>query len=272
MDSDANTKLQDRIDRLEDFLQRLTAYSKAREKGWRGRRIDFSLDSYETPEDLAGLKSEINRRVVAVRRMVLEAGALKLVTYIDPPVAGRGQHFVDVFENVFGGMHDHAFLPHALEQVERAIGAYQAMLVDPSLFATAKDSLDIVGAVNRSLRPSFATPPDNERAVQDAVEQILRTLGVAYHRDKEVAPIGPTSFKPDFTIESLDLAIEIKLATRTHTATQIQRELAEDIAAYRTKWRHLLAIVYDCGEIRDPEQLKRENEAHFGVTVIITKH
>lgn len=137
------------------------------------------------------------------------------------------------------------FLPYAATHTERGIGAYEAMKEDPDLFVATKQTIDIVDAINRSLRPAFKDLPKSEREVQDEVEQILRVLGTDYVRDKEVAPVGPTFFKPDFTVNLLDLAIEVKFAKDTHGASEVQREIAEDVAGYRTKWKHLLVVVYD---------------------------
>ena len=104
------------------------------------------------------------------------------------------------------------------------------------------------------------------------METIFNALGVVYVREKGVAPIGPRAFHPDFTVPDLDLAIEVKLATASHRASAIQEEIAADISAYRTKWRHLLIIIYDNGVITDPYQMRRDNMKYFGVSVIIVKH
>ena len=68
------------------------------------------------------------------------------------------------------------------------------------------------------------------------------------------------------------MAIEVKLAQKSHGVKDIQEELAADISAYKIKWKHLICVIYDNGVISDPEKLRRENMIHFGVTVIIVKH
>jgi len=175
----------------------------------------------------------------------------------------------------------HSGVDFIADQVLQAVGKYLRLTRPPRPLgasasavanASPKSGTAIVDAITRALRPAFKEPPTNERDVQDQIEQILRVLGVDYHRDKEVAAVGPTSFRPDFTIASQDLAIEVKFANDRHSAAAVQRELAEDVAGYRTKWKHLLAVVYDLGAIRDPEQMRRQNEAHFGVCIVIVKH
>lgn len=88
-----------------------------------------------------------------------------------------------------------------------------------------------------------------------------RSLQSDPRRSNPILPSSPWSWP-----------IEVKFANDRHLAAAVQRELAEDVTAYKTKWKHLLAVVYDLGVIQDPEQMKRENEAHFGVTVVIVKH
>jgi hypothetical protein len=95
---------------------------------------------------------------------------------------------------------------------------------------------------------------------------------VAFTREQDTAPVGARAFKPDFVIEELDLAIEVKLAKPGHSESKIQEELAADIAAYRTRWRHIIFVVYDLGVIADPDRMRRENMRHFGVSVLIIKH
>lgn len=132
----------------------------------------------------------------------------------------------------------------------------------------------IIGAVARSLQPAFETPPTSEKEVQREIEKILRTLGLAFHREKERAPLGPTAFIPDFTLPDFSLAIEVKLAKPGgHGEAAIQRQLAEDSAGYGTQWAELLVIVYDSGGvIRDPERMRLACEKQLGVRIVVVKH
>jgi hypothetical protein len=64
----------------------------------------------------------------------------------------------------------------------------------------------------------------------------------------------------------------VKLATEKHSPSAIQEEIAADITAYKTRWKHLLFVIYDTGVIADPYQMRRENMRLFGVSVVIIKH
>ncbi len=162
----------------------------------------------------------------------------------------------------------------AKDAVEQAIGVYQHMLSSPELMLTrSNDALDLESALKRALRPSFtAGPPTREKEVQDAVELILIALGTIYTRDTEVAPVGGKSFKPDFILERMDLALEVKLSKPSHGAAAIQEELAADVAAYATKWKRILFVVYDLGAIANPHQFESDNLKKLQAPVIIVKH
>jgi hypothetical protein len=64
----------------------------------------------------------------------------------------------------------------------------------------------------------------------------------------------------------------VKLAKPSHNESRVQEELSADIAAYRTRWRHIVFVIYDLGVIADPDRLRRENMRLFGVNVLIVKH
>jgi hypothetical protein len=139
--------------------------------------------------------------------------------------------------------------------------------------AKAQEATDIEAAINRALRVSFPERPSNEREVQDRIETILASIGVDYRREKDRTAIGPTTFIPDFTIESLGMALEVKVARTGQGAAEIQRQIAQDVTAYGTKWPHRIFVVYDCdGMIQDPMQFERDNKKHFNVRVVVVKH
>ncbi|HAG83136.1 MAG TPA: hypothetical protein DCL61_18720 [Cyanobacteria bacterium UBA12227] len=227
------------------------------------------------PKERSELRYFINRNLIAVRNAVREAGTLKLIT-IGPPsaVGGLVVRDADPFENLFEEFWGISPIPVAIDSIEQAIGVYEHMQSEPGLVSLfRKEVIDIESGIERALRPAFrANRPNSEKAVQDAIENILNALGVSFVRDREVAHVGGKAFKPDFTVGELDLALEVKLATESHGVSKIQEEIAADISAYRTKWRYLIFVIYDLGVIDDPYQLRREHIKLFGVPVVIVKH
>lgn len=127
-------------------------------------------------------------------------------------------------------------------------------------------------AMHRALRSHITAAPAHEREVQDAVERILRTLGVSHVREHERTLVGARAFAPDFTVAASDLAIEVKLCTKTRKPSQIQEEIAADVAAYGTRWSRVLVVVYDCGMLPDPVGFAADNESKLGVRMLVLKH
>lgn len=68
-----------------------------------------------------------------------------------------------------------------------------------------------------------AAAPENESEVQTVVETILNSMGLEFTREMEVVPVGAKTFKPDFVVAGLDLAIEVKLAQRNRGAKERAR-------------------------------------------------
>jgi len=225
--------------------------------------------------DPTELRSYLNRNLFAVRAIVLDAGTIKTLTIAPPPaIGGMILRNVDPFENLFEDFYGMSVVPTAIDCIEQAIGVYEVRQSEPGLIERpGRESLDFEAAIERALRPTFREgPPTSERNVQDAIENILNALGVEFEREREVAPVGAKFAKPDFVVGSLDLAIEVKLAKKGHGPAAVQEEINADISAYRTKWRHLLFVVYDLGVIKDPYNFRLANLRLFGVGLVVVKH
>ena len=241
-------RVEDRIRLLEDFLAALGEWSKP-----------------PPSTNLEDVRRRLNRMVVAVRQALLD------VQVVAKALVGNIE--VDILANLFHKIGDQRVIWWAGDSVQQAIGVYESLRRDDGLVRIeTPQAIDVLTAIERALRPAFDAAPKREREVQDEIETILRAVGANYQREVEAAPVGPTHFKPDFTVEAESLAIEVKLANDNHGAAAVQRELVEDVAAYGTKWKSIFFIVYDCGAIQDPEQFRRENQKLFGARVLIVKH
>lgn len=226
-------------------------------------------------EDQTELRKRINKMLIPARMAVVEAGAMKLMTIGPPPaVGGVVPQNIDPFQNFFASFYGISLIGTVIDSVDQAIGVYEQALKSSDLVSfDSKDALDIETAIERALRPSFRNQkPKNEAEVQEAIEDILNAVGVDFVRDKEVAPVGPKASRPDFTIEAMSLAIEVKLAKEGHGASDIQEEMNADITAYKTKWKRLMFIIYDLGVVADPHRMIRENQRLFGISVLVIKH
>lgn len=127
-----------------------------------------------------------------------------------------------------------------------------------------------------NLRRAIFETPTHERAVQNAVEQLLigRGLvkGLDYDREVGRVKVSIKEVVPDFILPKISLAIEVKLARSDSKAKALVDEINADIQAYGRAYGRLLFIVYDLGTIRDPVEFTRDLESVEGVEAIVVKH
>jgi len=126
------------------------------------------------------------------------------------------------------------------------------------------------------LRSAVFSPPNNERDIQNAVEQLLIGRGLRkgedYDRETGRVKVSSKEVVPDFILMKLGLAIEIKLVPRRERIGMVIDEINADIVAYSRKYRSLLFVIYDMGHIRDETEFRRDLEHSPNVSVVIVKH
>ncbi len=218
-------------------------------------------------EDRTTIRSAINLQLRPAGMAVVKAGIRKTLS-------GPGFDNIDPFTNIFLTVEGNVMMVHARDAAEQAIGIYAQMLSDPKLMLNlSNDALDLEAAIERAIRPTFREgPPQDEKAVQDAVQNTLNALGILHSREREAVSIGGKSFKPDFIIEALDMAVEVKYARGNRGPADLQEEMAADVAAYSTRWTRILFVVYDNGTIADPYQFRIDNIRKLQTSVVIVKH
>lgn len=126
------------------------------------------------------------------------------------------------------------------------------------------------------LRSAVLRPPEKERVVQDAIEQVLIGRGLVkgqdYDRETGRVKVSTKEVIPDFILLKLGLALEVKLISEPGRAKTVVDEINADIMSYSRAYRQLLFIVYDMGFIRIEEEFRRDLEASGRVSVVIVKH
>ena len=126
------------------------------------------------------------------------------------------------------------------------------------------------------LRPAMLEPPDSEKDVQDTVERLLIGRGLQkgqdYDRETGRVKVSSKESVPDFILPRLEEAVEIKLVKDRRRIREVIDEINADIAAYSTKYLHLLFIVYDLGQIQDEVEFRHGLENDRNVQVIVVKH
>lgn len=148
-----------------------------------------------------------------------------------------------------------------------ALAAY----VQSKLGAAEKESDAVADLILAKLRSAMFKDPDDEDDVQDAMEIIFNARGLDYRREKVTIEYSSKQFIPDFTFESLDLAVEAKLCKSVAKEKAIVDEINADIPAYQTRYARMIFVVYDLGFIRDVDKFKSDIEGNPGVRVLAIK-
>ena len=130
----------------------------------------------------------------------------------------------------------------------------------------------IINIAERKLRKTIRGKPTYEKEIQNAFENLLIGTDVPYSRETERIEYSSKAYTPDFTIQKIDLAIDIKLCARERREKEIIAEINDDILAYQTKYGNLFFIVYDVGFIRDTDRFIGAFEKNQNVIVKVVKH
>ena len=126
------------------------------------------------------------------------------------------------------------------------------------------------------LRAAIHAEPKHESDVQDAVEALLigRGLqkGTEYDREVGRVKVSAKEVIPDFILPRLSIGLEVKLIKTRERVGAAVDEINADIRAYAKKYKTLLFIVYDLGQIRDEVEFKQDLEDPGNVVIIVVKH
>jgi len=120
------------------------------------------------------------------------------------------------------------------------------------------------------LRKLIRTTPKNEKEVQEKYEDLLIAYNINYSREFPHIEYSSKKYIPDFSIEKIDLAIEIKLCRKDEKSFISQ--INDDILAYKTKFKNIIFVIYDLGQIRDVENFKGSFEKHQDIIIQIIKN
>ena len=120
-------------------------------------------------------------------------------------------------------------------------------------------------------RAAIFEDPKREKDVQNVLEILFRARDIDYRREKITIPYSSKTFVPDFTFESLDLALEVKLCRVAGNEKAIIDEVNADIPAFQTRYKSVIFLVYDLGHIRDVGLFKSGIESNADVYVQVIK-
>jgi len=103
------------------------------------------------------------------------------------------------------------------------------------------------------------------------VETIFRVRGLDYRREAQTVSYSTKRYIPDFTFDSLGLAVEIKLCNRDGREKEMIDEINADIIGYQSNYERILFAIYDLGFIRDVTLFRSSIELQAGVRVTVIK-
>jgi len=132
--------------------------------------------------------------------------------------------------------------------------------------------LSVLNLAEQKLRKVIRDKPDNERQVQDAFENLLIGADISYGREVDSIEYSSKTYTPDFSLQKINLAVEVKLCSRAEREKELPEEINDDILAYQTKYQNLLFVIYDLGYIRDQDRFSGSFEEHQNVTIRVIKH
>ncbi len=147
-------------------------------------------------------------------------------------------------------------------------GVYEGKNTAPESSALVR----IIGLIERKLRKAIRQKPEREKEIQDAFETLLVGADIGYSRETDSIVYSSKTYKPDFTFEPIDLALDLKLCNRGDREKEIIAEINDDILSYKTKYGNVFFVVYDLGFIRDVERFSETFEANDGVFLRVVKH
>jgi hypothetical protein len=127
--------------------------------------------------------------------------------------------------------------------------------------------------IGSNLRRLVREHPDNEKKIQDHLEDLLALMGYKFEREQVSIPYSTKSYKPDFTSEELNTAIDVKLCNTPADEKNIIDEINADILGYKQRYKNLLFVVYDMAVIRKiREYILDIEKSNPNVTVLVIKH
>lgn len=140
---------------------------------------------------------------------------------------------------------------------------------------TAPEASLLIKTINlaeRKLRKVLRAPPANEKALQEAFENLMIGADIPYSRETKSIEYSSKTYTPDFTVDRADLAIELKVCLDGNREKTLPGEINDDILAYRQEYGNLLFVIYDTGNIRDVDRFAANFEEQDNVVVRVVKH
>ena len=225
--------------------------------------------------------------ILSITEEIFGEGSRIYLSIKSLPWQRTGEFIVDPFVQGTMDINEGARIIHHkayLEQLDTAKGLLEAGIDQINLRGidrvyelrnTPKESSEIVRILDlaeNKLRKTIREAPISERSIQDKFEDLLIARDVEYLREQEKIVYSSKTYHPDFCFPKIDTVVEIKFCNNQDREKSIISEINDDVAAYKSKYRTVIFVVYDLGYIRDIDRFKDDIEAQDGVVLKVIKH
>jgi hypothetical protein len=230
------------------------------------------------------LRSQINRSVNRVCKVVTETGCLKLISVAPPPaIGGFIIRNANPFDNVLGDYHGMSPIPDIEDMLDCAIGVLESPEYLEQLLETIEETGEnteqqklTVKALQRVLQlcrrfhlvarqlqarhSSRSTlMVEDEYDVQDLFGSLLRLDFDDVRKEEWTPSYAGKSARVDFLLKRENIVIEIKKTRASLAAKEVGDQLLIDIGRYKAHpgCNTLVCFVYDPeGRIGNPAELE----------------
>jgi len=144
--------------------------------------------------------------------------------------------------------------------------------IQPKLATSEIQIETLIETIRVNLRAAIFELPTKEKEIQNALDIILRSRGYIFLREKVTIQYSSKNYIPDFTIDSLDLAIEVKFCNAAGKEKTIIDEINADVVGYKEKYPNILFVVFDVGQIRDEALFSKDIKGNPGVKALVVKY
>ncbi|NJL88961.1 MAG: hypothetical protein HC916_03510 [Coleofasciculaceae cyanobacterium SM2_1_6] len=250
-------------------------------------------------ESKSEIRSQINRSVQQVRKVILETGCLKLITIAPPPaIGGLIIHNLDPFNNVLENYYGRSKIPAVEDMIDSAIGVLESHDYLDHLLKSVEEPEEITEQqklkalkrvlqlcrrfhlVTKQLQSRYSSRPtlmvQDEYDVQDLFGSLLRLDFDDIRKEEWTPSYAGKSARVDFLLKRENIIIEIKKTRASLTAKEIGYQLLIDIGRYKVHpgYNTLICFVYDPeGLIGNPAELEDDLSGlhdRISVHVVIT--
>jgi hypothetical protein len=202
---------------------------------------------------LAHQIEQLFRAIVMIHEGLEQARSLAAFEKGFAPLKKR-LHVVEFFD----GDRDMAFSP-GIDYLDERLDLLAPLFdIAPSVEVERRILWNILEQTN-VLMGRQPTPPKREKDVQDALEHMLTMAFPDTIRETPIAK-QTKSYRPDFGVESLKTAIEVKFVDKAADIGKTIGQLYEDMGGYAgsSSWEFFMAVVYMTGPFTAQKRIKAE--------------